>query len=62
MLGVFWKDVKDFLKKECERVEINDGDDRVESLWVRINVKANKTCGSLPQATQSEWRGGQDTL
>ena len=24
-------------------MEINDGDDRVESLWVRIKVKANKT-------------------
>ena len=24
-------------------MEINDGDDRVESLWVRIKAKANKT-------------------
>ena len=24
-------------------MEINDGDDRVESLWVRIIVKATKT-------------------
>ena len=24
-------------------MEINDGDDRVECLWVRIKVKANKT-------------------
>ena len=24
-------------------MEINDGDDRVESVWVRIKVKANKT-------------------
>ena len=24
-------------------MEINDGDDRVERLWVRIKVKANKT-------------------
>ena len=22
---------------------INDGDDRVESLWIRVKVKANKT-------------------
>ena len=31
------------VKKDCERMEINDDDDRVESLWVRIKVKANKT-------------------
>ena len=31
------------VKKECECMEINDGDDRVESLWVRIKAKANKT-------------------
>lgn len=32
-----------YVKKECECMEINDGDDRVESLWVRIKAKANKT-------------------
>ena len=32
-----------YVKKECECVEINGGDDTVESLWVRIKVKANKT-------------------
>ena len=32
-----------YVKKECECMEINDGDDRVESVWVRIKVKANKT-------------------
>ena len=31
------------VKKEYECIEINDGDDRVESLWVRIKVKANKS-------------------
>jgi len=31
------------VKKEYECIEINDGDDRVESLWVRIKVKASKT-------------------
>ena len=30
-------------KKERECVEINDGDDRIESLWVRIKAKASKT-------------------
>jgi len=28
---------------EYECMEINDGDDRAESLWVRIKAKANKT-------------------
>ena len=32
-----------YVKKECECMEINDGDDIVESLWVTIKVKANKT-------------------
>ena len=32
-----------YVKKECECMEINDSDDRVEGLWVRIKVKANKT-------------------
>jgi len=32
-----------YVKKDCEYMEINDGDDRVERLWVRIKVKANKT-------------------
>ena len=31
------------IKKECECMEINDGDDIVESLWVTIKVKASKT-------------------
>ena len=31
------------VKKECECMEINDGDDRVERLWVRIKAKASKT-------------------
>ena len=31
------------VKKEWERMEINDGDERVESLWVRIKAKATKT-------------------
>ena len=29
------------VKKECECMKINDGDDRMESLRVRIKVKAN---------------------
>ena len=29
-------DVALYIKKDCECMEINDGDDRVESLWVRI--------------------------
>lgn len=36
-------DVALYIKKDCECMEINDGDDRVESLWVRIKAKANKT-------------------
>ena len=32
-----------YVKKDCECMEINDGDDRMESLWVRIKKKANKT-------------------
>ena len=32
-----------YVKKECEHMEINDDDDGVESLWVRIKAKANKT-------------------
>ena len=32
-----------YVKKEYECMEINGGDDRVESLWVRIKAKANKT-------------------
>ena len=32
-----------YIKKERECMEISDGDDRVESLWVRIKAKANKT-------------------
>ena len=32
-----------YVKKECECMEINDGDDRVESLWIRIKAKTNKT-------------------
>ena len=36
-------DVAFYVKKECECVKINDGDDRVESLWVRIKATANKT-------------------
>ena len=32
-----------YVKKDCECMEINDGDDRAESLWVRIKVKASKT-------------------
>lgn len=36
-------DVALYVKKDCECMEINDGDDRVESLWVRIKAKANKT-------------------
>jgi len=31
------------VKKEWERMEINDGDERVESLWVSITAKAYKT-------------------
>jgi len=31
-----------YVKKERECMEFNVGDDRVESLWVRIKVKANK--------------------
>jgi len=30
------------VKKDCECMEINDGDDRVESLWVGIKAKASK--------------------
>ena len=44
-----------YVKKECECMEINDGDDRVESLQVRIKAKASKTdviVGVL-QATQA---------
>jgi len=32
-----------YVKQECEHMEINDGDDRVESSWVRIKAKASKT-------------------
>jgi len=32
-----------YVKKDCECMEINDGDYRVESSWVRIKAKANKT-------------------
>ena len=32
-----------YAKKNCECLEINVGDYRVESLWVRIKEKANKT-------------------
>ena len=32
-----------YVKKECECMEINYDDDRVESLWVRIKAKANKS-------------------
>ena len=32
-----------YVKKEWECMEVNDSDDRVESLWVRIKAKANKT-------------------
>ena len=32
-----------YIKKDYECVEINDGDDRVESIWIRIKAKANKT-------------------
>ena len=31
-----------YVKKNCECLEINDGDDRVESLWVRVKAKASK--------------------
>ena len=32
-----------YVKIECECMEFNDSDDRVESLWVRTKVKGNKT-------------------
>jgi len=32
-----------YVKKKCECLEINDGDDKVESLWVRIKGEASKT-------------------
>ena len=31
------------LKKDYECVKINNVDDRVESIWIRIKAKANKT-------------------
>ena len=33
------------VKKECECMEINDDDDRVESLWVRIKAKTDIIMG-----------------
>ena len=32
-----------YIKKDYECVEINNVDDRVESIWIRIKAKANKT-------------------
>ena len=34
-----------YVKKEFECMEINDGDDRVESLWVRIKAKTDIIMG-----------------
>ena len=32
-----------YIKKDYECVEINNVDDRVECIWIRIKAKANKT-------------------
>ena len=44
------------VKKDYECVEINEGDDRVESIWIRIKAKGQQDWyyrGSLLLATQT---------